>query len=411
MVVDVDICGLKIGDEHPVRLMGVINLSRESFYKGSVVSTDSLLSVAQKMIDDGANILDIGARSTWPLANPAISRDEELQRLIPALDILKDNVDVPISVDTVYSNIADEALNHGADIINDVSGFTIDEKMLNVMKEYDCPAVVMASDKLPGDPIGMDAIMDSLAKIIAKAESKGADTDKLILDPAIGKWVAEKDPIFDFETIEQFESLRVFQKPILAAISRKSCIDAVLHKPANERLYGSLAATAIVVQKGAHIIRTHDISETKDVVEVARAMRKRQPFTKSGDFEVSMIDIIHPDDAEYYMKSMGVTGTGAKVMKNKTVSKVIRINNITTTEALIIKQEILARGGDAALERNAVSHETEKTDVIVFGTLLQLERLANKLVCQARNLPHIAEMIAEVLQQDMDVEYRYKREL
>lgn len=411
MVVDVDICGLKIGDEHPVRLMGVINLSRESFYKGSVVSTDSLLSVAQKMIDDGANILDIGARSTWPLANPAISRDEELQRLIPALDILKDNVDVPISVDTVYSNIADEALNHGADIINDVSGFTIDEKMLNVMKEYDCPAVVMASDKLPGDPIGMDAIMDSLAKIIAKTESKGADTDKLILDPAIGKWVAEKDPIFDFETIEQFESLRVFQKPILAAISRKSCIDAVLHKPANERLYGSLAATAIVVQKGAHIIRTHDISETKDVVEVARAMRKRQPFTKSGDFEVSMIDIIHPDDAEYYMKSMGVTGTGAKVMKNKTVSKVIRINNITTTEALIIKQEILARGGDAALERNAVSHETEKTDVIVFGTLLQLERLANKLVCQARNLPHIAEMIAEVLQQDMDVEYRYKREL
>jgi dihydropteroate synthase len=411
MVVDVDICGLKIGDEHPVRLMGVINLSRESFYKGSVVSTDSLLSVAQKMIDDGANILDIGARSTWPLANPAISRDEELQRLIPALDILKDNVEVPISVDTVYSNIADEALKHGADIINDVSGFTIDEKMLDVMKEYDCPAVVMASEELPGDPIGMDAIMGSLAKIIAKTESKGADTDKLILDPAIGKWVAEKDPIYDFETIEQFESLQVFQKPILAAVSRKSCIDAVLHKPANERLYGSLAATAIVVQKGAHIIRTHDIPETKDVVEVARAMRKRHPFAKSGDFEVSMIDIIHPDDAEYFMKSMGVTGTGAKVMKNKTVSKVIRINNITTTEALIIKQEILARGGDAALERNAVSHETEKTDVIVFGTLLQLERLANKLSCQARNLPHIAEMIVEVLQQDMDVEYRYKREL
>ncbi len=411
MVVDADICGLKVGDEHPVRLMGVINLSRESFYKGSVVNTDSLLDVARKMVDDGADILDIGARSTWPLASPAIGEDEELQRLTPALDILKDNVDVPISVDTVYSNIADEALKHGANIINDVSGFTTDEKMLDVMKEYDCPAVVMASKELPGDPIGMDAIMGSLAKIIAKAESKGADTDKLILDPAIGKWVAEKDPIYDFETIEQFESLQVFQKPLLAAVSRKSCIDAVLHKPAGERLYGSLAATAIVVQKGAHMIRTHDIPETKDVIEVARAMRKRQPFTKSGDFEVSMIDIIHPDDAEYFMKSMGVTGTGAKVMKNKTVSKVIRINNITTTEALIIKQEILARGGDAALERNAVSHETEKTDVVVFGTLLQLERLANKLVSQARNLPHIAEMIAEVLQQDMDVEYRYKREL
>jgi len=410
MVVDADICGLKVGDEYPVRLMGVINLSRESFYKGSVVSTDSLLDVAQKMIDDGADILDIGARSTWPLASPAIEKEEELQRLIPALDVLKDNVDVPISVDTVYSNIANEALKHGADIINDVAGFAIDEKMLDVMKNHDCPAVVMASEEVPGDPIGMDSIMGSLEKIITKAESKGVDTDKLILDPAIGKWVAEKDPIYDFETIEQFESLQVFQKPLLAAVSRKSCIDAVLHKPADERLYGSLAATAIVVQKGAHIIRTHDIPETKDLVEVARAMRKRQPFTRSRDFEVSMIDIIHPDDAEYFMKSMGVTGTGAKVMKKKTVSKVIRINNITTTEALIIKQEILARGGDAALERNAVSHETEKTDVIVFGTLLQLERLANKLTCQARSLPHIAEMIVEVLQQEMDVEYRYKRE-
>ncbi|WP_406660262.1 dihydropteroate synthase [Methanolobus sp. ZRKC3] len=411
MVVDVDICGLKVGDEHPVRLMGVINLSRESFYKGSVVSTDSLLDVAQRMVDDGASILDIGARSTWPLASPVIREDEELQRLIPALDILKDNVDALISVDTVYSNIADEGLKHGADIINDVSGFTTDERMFDVMKEHDCPAVVMASEKIPGDPIGMDAIMGSLARIIAKAEARDIDTNKLILDPAIGKWIAEKDPIYDFETIEQFESFKVFEKPILAAVSRKSCIDAVLHKPADERLYGSLAATAIVVQKGAHIIRTHDIPETRDVVEVARAMRKRQPFTRSGDFEVSMIDIIHPDDAEYFMKSIGVTGTGAKVMKKKTVSKVIRISNITTTEALIIKQEILARGGDAALERDAVSHETEKTDVIVFGTLLQLERLAKKLVCQARNLPHIAEMIAEVLQQEMDVEYRYKREL
>ena len=148
MVVDTNICGLKVGDEHPVRLMGVINLSRESFYKGSVVSTDSLLDVAQKMIDDGADILEIGARSTWPLANPAIGKDVELQRLIPALNILKDNVDIPISVDTVYSNIADEALKHGADIINDVSGFTTDEEMLDVMKEHGCPAVVMASDYL-----------------------------------------------------------------------------------------------------------------------------------------------------------------------------------------------------------------------------------------------------------------------
>ena len=411
MVVDVDICGLKVGDEHPVRLMGVINLSKESFYKGSVVSNDSLLDVAQKMVDDGASILDIGARSTWPLANPVIGEEEERNRMIPALDILKDNVDALISVDTVYSSVAEESLKHGADIVNDVSGFTTNPDMMDIVADYDCPAVVMASEEVPGDPIGMDAIMDSLADIISKADAKGIDTDKLILDPAIGKWIPEKDPIFDFETIDQFESLKVFEKPILAAVSRKSCIDAVLHKPASERLYGSLAATAIVVHKGAHMIRTHDIPETKDVVEVAAAMRRRQPFVKDGDFEVTITDIVHPDDAEYLMKSIGVTGTGAKVMKNKTVSKVVRVSNITTTEALIIKQEILARGGDAALERDAVSHETEKTDVLIIGTVLQFEKLVYKLSFQARNLPLIAEMIAEALENDMDVEHGYLREL
>jgi Dihydropteroate synthase (EC 2.5.1.15) len=411
MVVDVDICGLKVGDEHPVRLMGVINLSKESFYKGSVVSTDSLLDVAQKMVDSGSTILDIGARSTWPLANPVIGEEEELNRMIPALDILKGNVDALISVDTVYASVAEESLKHGADIVNDVSGFTTDPRMIDVVAEYDCPAVVMASEEIPGDPIGMDAIMDCLADIISKANSKGIDTDKLILDPAIGKWIPEKDPIFDFETIDQFESLKVFQKPLLAAVSRKSCIDAVLHKPASERLYGSLAATAIVVHKGAHIIRTHDIPETKDVVEVARAMRKKEQTVRSGEFEVSIMDIVHPDDAEYLMKSMGVTGTGAKVMKNKTISKVIRVNNITTTEALIIKQEILARGGDAALERDAVSHETERTDVIIIGTLLQFEKLVHKLSFQARQLPLIAEMIAEALENDMDVKHRYLRDI
>ncbi|MCQ6962421.1 dihydropteroate synthase [Methanolobus chelungpuianus] len=411
MVIDVDICGLKIGDGHPVRLMGVINLSKESFYKGSVVSTDSVLEVARKMVDDGATIIDIGARSTWPLAKPPVSREEELQRMLPALDMLRDNVDALISVDTIYADVAEGSLKHGADIVNDVSGFTADERMIDIVADHACPAIVMASEKVPGDPIGMDAIMGSLASIIDRARSKGIDTDRLILDPAIGKWVPEKDPIYDFETIDQFGSLKVFGKPLLAAISRKSCIDAVLHKPASERLYGSLAATAIVVHKGAHIIRTHDIRETRDVVEVAAAMRSRQSHVRTGDFEVSVLDVTHPDDAEYLMKGIGVTGTGAKVMKNKTVSKLIRVNNITTTEALIIKQEMLARGGDAALERDAVSHETERTDVLIIGTLLQFQKLVRKLSYQARKLPLIAEMIAQALEQDMEVEYRYSREL
>ncbi|ABE52701.1 dihydropteroate synthase [Methanococcoides burtonii] len=409
MVVDVDICGLKVGDEHPVRLMGVINLSRESFYKGSVVDTDSLLDVAHKMIDDGATIIDLGARSTWPLADP-ITKEVECGRLLPALELLKDNVDAVISVDTVFADIAEKAIENGADVVNDVAGFATDGGMLDVVAEHGCPAVVMAAGKLPGDPLGMDAIMHSLDDILIRSEERGIDTDQLILDPAIGKWVPEKSAMYDLETIDQFERLKIFEKPLLAAISRKSFIGDLLDKPATERLYGSLAAAAIVVQKGAHIIRTHDVAETSDVVQIAAAIRSRQPVVEENGFEVSVLDIPYPDDAALSMRNMGVTGTGSKIMKNKTVSRVLRISNITTTEALIIKQEILARGGDAALERDAVSHEVEKTDVIVIGTLLQVRKLADKLECQARNLPLISKMIKDALNQESDIEFRYLRQ-
>ncbi len=138
MFVDADICGLKVGDEHPVRIMGVINLSQESFYRSSVVNIDSILEKAQAMVDSGATILDIGARSTWLLAKPVISREEEMQRLVPALDILKDNVDVLISVDTMFADIAEKALELGADMINDVS-VQSDERMLDVLVESGCP--------------------------------------------------------------------------------------------------------------------------------------------------------------------------------------------------------------------------------------------------------------------------------
>ncbi|RSD36243.1 MAG: dihydropteroate synthase [Methanohalophilus sp.] len=410
MVVDVDICGLNVGDNHPVRLMGVLNLSHESFYKGSVVREDSLIDAASAMVEEGATVLDIGGRSTWPLAEP-ISKEIERERLLPAIDALAGNVDAVLSVDTVFADIADQCLDRGADLVNDVSGFMTDVNMAGVVADHECPAVVMASRKVPGDVLGMDAVMDSLEAIIEMCEGKGIDMDRLILDPAIGKWVPEKDPIYDFETFDRFERLQLFGRPVLAALSRKSFIGEVLNKPAAERLYGSLAATAIAVHKGAHIIRTHDVAATTDAVRIAEAIRGRQPVVEEKGFEVSVLDITNPDDAALVMKNIGVTETGSTIMKNKTVNRVLRISNITTTEALIIKQEILARGGDAALERDAVSHEAEWTDVIVMGTLLQVRRLADKLECQARNLPLISNLIKDTLKQESDVEYRYMRKI
>jgi len=406
MVVDVDICGLNVGDNHPVRLMGVLNLSHESFYKRSVVREDSLIDAASAMVEEGATVLDIGGRSTWPLAEP-ISKEIERERLLPAIDALAGNVDAVLSVDTVFADIADQCLDRGADLVNDVSGFMTDENMVDVVADHACPAVVMASRKVPGDVLGMDAVMDSLEAIIELCEGKGIDTDRLILDPAIGKWVPEKDPIYDFETFDRFERLQTFGKPLLAALSRKSFIGEVLNKSADERLYGSLAATAIAVHKGAHIIRTHDVAATTDAVRIAEAIRGRIPCQEADERQVRMLEVSDSDDSVRVMESLGVTSTGAQVMKNKFLLFNLLVCNITTTEALIIKQEILARGGDACLERNAISHETENTDLIVMGTLLQLKKLVAKLQCQARGLPQIATMMATVLDEYYDVKYRY----
>ncbi len=408
MVVDTDICGIKLGDRYPSHVMGIINLSPESFYENSVVNPDSALEIALKMVEDGATFLDFGARSTWRFSKP-ISRKEELERVLPVLEALEGNVDAVISVDTMFSEIAEEALKRGADIINDVSGFTTDPGMIDVVADYECPAIVMASDKVPGDPLGMDSIIETLDSIIQTAEIGGIQPEKLILDPAIGRWTDEKLPVYDFETLDDFERLKIFEKPLLAALSRKSFIGEVLEKPATERLYGSLAAAAIAVYKGAHIIRTHDVPETFDIVKLSGALRSRPSEVKRDSYEVSALDVKTPQDAAMAMRKLGATWAGSQVMQNKSIHLVLKISNLTTTEALIIKQEMLARGGDTALTRDAVSHETESTDVLVMGTLLQFERLVRKLEGQARSLPLIAEMIRECIANRSDLKYRYLR--
>ncbi|MCZ7402210.1 MAG: dihydropteroate synthase [Candidatus Methanoperedens sp.] len=406
-MIEKTIAGLKVGDDQPVRIMGVINLSKESFYKNSVVSSQNVYDAALKMIEQGADLIDIGARSTWPLA-AKITKDEERSRLIPAVRALA-GISVPLSVDTMFSDIAKEALVEGASIINDVSGFTADEKMVDVAEKYSCPVILMASNNIPGDPVGMNAIMESLERIISHAQDSGISPDNIIIDPAIGKWTPEKLAMYDYETIDNIKRLRIFKKPILAAISRKSFIGETLNKPATDRLYGSLAATAIAVRNGAHIIRTHDVAPTVEAVRVAQAARARIPAVRSGSIEAEMLDIKNVDDCQKEMISIGATTIGSHIMKKKTLLFNILLNNISTTEALIIKQEMLARGSDTALPREAVSHEADKVSLIISGTQLQFERLCNKLRHQARGLPMIAEMLIELMNKNNDAIFKYSR--
>ena len=267
------IVNLKIGDSYPVRTMGIINLSKESFYKGSVVTQDNLIDTVKLMEDEGADFLDIGARSTAPGVE-SISIKEEEEGLIPALRKILDITNCLISIDTQYNSVAEKALSLGAHLINDISGLKTDSKLVKVISNYNCPAILMATKKVPGDCHTIPEIISELKKSIDIAKNNGIDENKIIIDPGIGKWVSSKTYEYNLQIIKSLESVRTLKRVILVGISRKSFIGDVLNipDPAN-RLNGSLAATVIAVYNGAHIIRTHDVRAQIEMVKMAKAFR------------------------------------------------------------------------------------------------------------------------------------------
>ena len=266
--------GIWVGDSYPVRIMGVLNLGSESFYKDSVVLTEEqAVNRAKQMVAEGAEMLDLGAMSTAPGVKN-ISAEEELDRLIPILKEVLNNIKVPISVDTFRSKVAEQALKVGAKIINDVSGFKHEERMIDVLKEYNAPSIIMATNKKIGDARTIPEIINSLSVSIELAKKHGYDVENIIIDPAIGRWVPEKTYQYNIDIIRNLKQLFKLNKPILIGISRKSFIHEILNRPdPNDRLPGTLSSTAIAVYNGAHIVRTHDVAVTLDVVRLAKMLR------------------------------------------------------------------------------------------------------------------------------------------
>lgn len=274
---------LEIGDDFPTIIMGVINLSPESFYKGSIYDElETLKKAVLEMINKGANLLDVGARSTAPWSKK-ITIEEEINRMIPPMELICKIIpkNVIISVDTQYKEVAqrtfDIALKMKKNmIINDVSGLKTDPSLVDFIIEKKIPIILMASKKIPGDLCNMDEIINEFEKTIELLKSNGYKEENIILDPGIGRWIEEKEPIYDLRIINELEKLRILQKPILVAISRKSFIGATLNIPEPEkRLNGTLSATAIAVYNGAHIIRTHDVNrQLIEMVQIGRAIRR-----------------------------------------------------------------------------------------------------------------------------------------
>lgn len=267
-----------VGSQLPVIVMGVVNVSPESFYAGSIrVRAAEALRLAAGMVDAGAAILDVGARSTAPYRTTEIAEEQEADRLREAVRALVRELPVPVCADTCRPAPARAAVDAGARVLNDVSGLR-DPAVAQLVAEHGLSCLLMASpDGQISEQSPVAAVRRLLADALARARAAGVREELIVLDPGIGffrdgvvSW-----PAWDVEVLARLGELADLGRPLAVGVSRKSFIGALTGKKAPDaRLAGSLGATAAAVLSGAALVRTHDVAETVDVVRVAERVRQ-----------------------------------------------------------------------------------------------------------------------------------------
>lgn len=254
--------------------MGALNVSPESFHGGSVyLDTGALVDAALGMVEAGAALIDVGARSTAPYRETAINDEEERRRLVGAVEALVATLSVPVSVDTMRPEPARAALASGARVLNDVHGLR-DPELARVAVEHEAGVILMAYPDEDPRPAGrpVKEAGDLLAACLTRARAAGMSDARVVLDPGIGFFRGGPTPwdVRDVAVLAGLGELAGLGRPLCVGVSRKSFLGAITGRSATaERLAGSLAATALAVAHGAAMIRTHDVAETVDAVRVA----------------------------------------------------------------------------------------------------------------------------------------------
>jgi dihydropteroate synthase len=256
-------------------IMGVVNVTPDSFSGDGLSDAEAAIAQGKRMVEEGADVLDIGGESTRPGSEPA-SVEEELARVLPVVEGLAAEAEAPISIDTYKSAVAKEALARGASMVNDISGLHADDDMAGVAAEAGAAIVVMHIQGTPrdmqkdpkyGDVIG--EISDYLEDGIARAEAAGVTRDQIIVDPGIG---FGKKLEHNLEILRRLRELRCLGCPVMVGTSRKSMIGMILDLPVEERLEGTAATVALAIAGGADLVRVHDVREMVRVARVADAM-------------------------------------------------------------------------------------------------------------------------------------------
>jgi dihydropteroate synthase len=259
-------------------LMGILNVTPDSFSDGGLFfEKEKAVAQGLRMVEEGADLLDVGGESTRPGSKP-LDLEEELRRVIPVIESLAKKVDIPISIDTYKSQVALRAFEAGAKMINDISGLNYDHDLARVAAKENAPIILM---HIRGAPETMQKdvhyeslfseILQYLGESIRRAESAGVDPQQIVVDPGIGFGKTLEDNLLIIKNLSEF---RILGKPILLGTSRKSFIGKILNTEVTERLEGTLSSIAIGVLNGAHIIRAHDVLPAKRAIAIADAVRR-----------------------------------------------------------------------------------------------------------------------------------------
>lgn len=314
----VDAAGLGIGDEYPPRIMGVLNVSEESPYDPSVYDDpgEAARYVDEELIDEGADIVDIGLESANKRFD-VLPAEAELERLHLALETIESvSGDAIFSIETRYAAVADEALSQGFDMVNDICGFA-DPEMPAVCEDHDAAVAKMASPpdiERPGAVEETDwaarnspewaADADYVDQVYEALKQNGL-TDKTIIDPAFGGWSEAQTLADDRETFRRLREFRALGRPMLVSINRKNFLGELAGRETDERLPVSLAATSMAVERGAHVIRTHDVAETRDAALIGKAFTERASASADG-FTISQLDVHSTREFRMQLRERGI---------------------------------------------------------------------------------------------------------
>lgn len=268
---------MKIGNrefdlKHKTYIMGILNVTPDSFSDGGRWNDlETAKGHVAEMIAEGADIIDIGGESTRP-GYTVLPDEEEIARVVPYIEMVKKNFDIPVSVDTYKGGVAKAAIQAGADLVNDIWGLKWDDKLAGVIAESGLPCCLMHNRKEPDYQDFMPDMLDDLRETLRIAAEAGIAEDKIILDPGVGFGKTYEN---NLEAINRLEEMHKLGYPILLGTSRKSVIGLTLDLPASQRVEGTLVTTVFGVMKGASFVRVHDVKENYRTVKMTERILGR----------------------------------------------------------------------------------------------------------------------------------------